>query len=142
MILIEQIAEAALSGESLKTRSLVQEFFQDQPELQTIPQPNLTDTKILATSASLLELFADRLNQDAPAWTAKIPALPESVYLVKAASIMKWLKTLCETETPQPLRKRHIYTPPNYLEFVCSFHSFLTSKLGVGLLRELHSVML
>ncbi len=118
MILIEQIAEAALNGQSLETRSLVQEFFQANPELQTIPQPNLTDTKILATSASLLELFADRLNQDAPAWTATVSALPEPVYLVKAASTMKRLKILCETESPFPLRKRHIYAPPNYLEFV------------------------
>ena len=72
---------------------------------------------ILAASASLLELFAGRLGQQAPAWTKPIGPLPEPIFLLKAAATMKHLRELCEREAPEPLRKRGFYAPPNYLEF-------------------------
>lgn len=117
MVRIEQLAEAALNGQALLARSLAQDFFRQNPQLANIPKPVVDDARILAASASLLELFALRLNQEAPPWTRSISPLAEPIFLLKAAATMKHLRILCETESPEPLRKRGFYAPPNYLEF-------------------------
>lgn len=117
MVRIEQIAQAALAGESLETRSLTQDFLQENPDLKLVPRPDLDDLRTLAASASLLELFAERRGQKPPAWTNQIGSLPEPIFLVKAAMSMKYLRALCEAESPEPLRKRGFYAPPEYLVF-------------------------
>ena len=117
MVRIEQLAEAVLKGEGLTARSLVQDFLGENPRLVDIPRPVVADVRVLAASASLLELFAVRLGQDAPAWTKDIGPLPDPIFLLKAAARMKRLRELCEAESPEPLRKRGFYAPPNYLEF-------------------------
>ena len=117
MVRIEQLAAAALSGDSMQTRSLTQEFFREAPHLPDIPKPAIADKQLLAATASLLELFAERTNQLAPAWTAEVGPLSEPVFLLKAAATMKRLRRLCEAESPEPLKKRGFYAPPNYLEF-------------------------
>jgi hypothetical protein len=78
---------------------------------------DIEDARLLAVSASLLELFAARLGHLAPAWTKTIGPLPKPIFLLKAATTMKRLRELCEAESPEPLRKRGFYAPPNYLEF-------------------------
>ena len=118
MVQIETIAEAALQRDSLRLRSLVQDLFQESPRLSRIEKPDTTNAQLLATAAALLELFADRMNQHAPMWTKEIGPSPEPVYLLKSAATMKRLRQLCETAAPEPLRRRQIYAPPNYLEFV------------------------
>ncbi|MCG3212387.1 MAG: hypothetical protein FOGNACKC_06041 [Anaerolineae bacterium] len=118
MVQIEVLAQAVLDGDSLRARSLTQEFFQHPPRLVDIPRPKTTNQRLLVVSAALLELFAERLRQPAPAWTATIGPVEEPVYLLKAAATMKRLRRLCETESPEPLRRRRLYAPPNYLEFV------------------------
>jgi hypothetical protein len=75
------------------------------------------DSRLLAAAASLVELLALRLRQTPPPWTKDVGALPEPVYLLKAATSMKRLRELCEAESPEPLRKRGFYAPPNFLEF-------------------------
>ena len=118
MVRIEQVAEAALAGDALLARSLTQDFFRENSGLVNIPKPMITDAQILAASASLLELFAARLGQAPPEWVKNVAPLTEPVFLLKAAAKMKHLRTLCETESPAPLRKRGFYAPPNYLEFI------------------------
>lgn len=117
MVQIERLAEAVLNGEGVEARSLVQDFFRANPKLTDIPQPKVDDNRLLAISASLLELFAQRMGQTAPAWTKSIDPLSEPMYLLKSAATIKHLRELCEKESPEPLRKRGFYAPPNYLEF-------------------------
>jgi hypothetical protein len=71
----------------------------------------------LAAAASLVEPLALRSQQRPPSWTKEVGALPEPIYLLKAAASMKRLRELCETQAPGPLRKRGLYAPPNFLEF-------------------------
>ncbi|MCC7164609.1 MAG: hypothetical protein IT331_19095 [Anaerolineae bacterium] len=117
MVQIEQIARAALSGDSLQTRSLTRDFMQQQEVLEDLPRPRTTDARVIALAASLAELFALRTNQPAPKWAKTVGAIQEPVYLAKSALAMKRLRKLCETESPPPLRKRKFFAPPNYLEF-------------------------
>ena len=117
MVKIEQLAEAALSGESLLLRSLTQDFLRDYPALSEYPRPQTADQRLLAAAASLIELFASRLKQTPPPWTKDVGPLPEPMFLLKSAASMKRLRALCETQAPEPLRKRGFYAPPNFLEF-------------------------
>lgn len=117
MTTIEQLAEAALKGEGLLLRSLTQDLLREQPNLSTQPKPQTDDSRLLAAAASLVELFALRLGQSPPQWTKDVGSLPEPIYLLKAAASMKRLRELCETQSPEPLRKRGFYAPPNFLEF-------------------------
>lgn len=117
MVTIEQLAEAALNGESLLLRSLTQDLLREQPSLNEYPKPVTSDLRLLAASASLVELLALRLRQAPPLWAKDVGALPEPIHLLKAAASMKRLRELCETQAPEPLRKRGFYAPPNFLEF-------------------------
>lgn len=117
MVTIEQLAAAALNGESLLLRSLTQDLLREQPRLSEYPKPQTDDARLLAASASLIELLALRSHQTPPSWAKEVGALPEPIYLLKAAASMKHLRALCETEAPEPLRKRGFYAPPNFLEF-------------------------
>ena len=116
VVRIEQLAEAAISQDALSLRSLTQDFLRERPRLRDFPRPMAVDFKTLAAAAALIELFAERLHQEPPAWTREIGALPEPIYLVKAAATMKRLRALCEQQAPEPLRKRGFYAPPNFLE--------------------------
>jgi hypothetical protein len=117
MVTIEQLARAALDGDNLLLRALTQEFLSASPRLSECPRPLSDDLRVLAASASLLELFALRLQQKPPTWTTAIAPLSEPIFLVRSALTMKRLRHLCETESPEPLRKRGFLAPPNFLQF-------------------------
>jgi hypothetical protein len=118
MVTLEALAETALQRDSLRLRSLVQDFVREHPQLTAIPRPQIDNQQILGTAAALLELLAQRSGQAAPAWTREIGAVPEPMFLLEAAARMKRLRALCEAEAPEPLRKRGLYAPPDFLSFV------------------------
>jgi hypothetical protein len=117
MELIEQLAEAALQRDSLRLRSLVQDIARANINWSMISRPVSNDLRLLALSASLAELLAFRQKQPPPSWTKEVGALQEPFYLLQSAEKMKRLRLLCETQSPEPMRKRHLYAPPNFLEF-------------------------
>jgi predicted secreted protein len=116
MATIEQISAAILRDDSLLTRALVQEFLRDQPVLADISRPE-TDTSTLVVAAALLELFALRTQQPAPAWTRQVGPMEQPRYLLEAATHMRRLRDLCRDAAPEPLRRRRLYAPPDYLAF-------------------------
>ncbi len=115
MTTIEHLAEAALSGEALRLRGLAQDMLLEFPQLADVPRPTTEDQRLLAIAAALVELIAERTGQPAPAWTADIGPAPAPIYLVRSALTMRHLRRLCETGSPEPLRRRLLYAPPNYL---------------------------
>lgn len=117
MATLEEIAQAALNYDSLRLRSLTQDFLRHTPQFASVPRPATEDARVLAVAASLLELLAARRGQTSPAWTKEIGSLPEPFFLLKAAGSMRRLRELCETQSPEPMRKRGLYAPPNFLEF-------------------------
>lgn len=117
MATIEQIAAAILYDDSLITRALVQDFLRSEPALAEITRPETTDPVLLAVAASILELFAVRTHQPAPAWTKQVGPVEQPIYLLKAATHMRRLRDLCHDAAPEPLRRRGLYAPPDYLAF-------------------------
>jgi hypothetical protein len=118
LLSIETIARTALQRDSLQLRSLVQDFLRSNALLATIARPATDDQSVLALSAALLELLALRSGQSPPVWTKTIGAADKPFYLLKSAERMKRLQQLCRRESPEPLRKRKFYAPPDYLTFV------------------------
>jgi len=118
MVTIEQIAMAILRDDSLMTRALVRDFLRSQPVLAEIRQPETDDPVLLAIAAALLELFALRTHQPPPQWTQQIGPVEPPRYLLKAAARLRRLRDLCREAAPEPLRRRRLYAPPDYLVFV------------------------
>lgn len=114
---IEQLAQAALARDHLKLRSLVQDLTRAKLDWSKLPRPSTNDPRLLAMSAALAELIALRNHQNPPVWTKEIGALKEPFFLLESAATMKRLRTLCETQSPEPMRKRLLYAPPHFLEF-------------------------
>ncbi|MDP1716193.1 MAG: hypothetical protein Q8L41_15760 [Anaerolineales bacterium] len=114
---IEQLAKAALMRDPLKLRSLTQDLTRSKMDFGKAARPTTSDVRLLAMSAALVELLAARNKQTPPAWTKEIGAFPEPFFLLKSATTMKRLRILCEKESPEPMRKRHLYAPPHFLEF-------------------------
>jgi hypothetical protein len=114
---IEQLAQAALERDHLKLRSLVQDLARAKTDWSKLPRPSINDPRMLVISAALTELLALRNNHPPPAWTKEIGALKEPFFLLESAATMKRLRVLCETQSPEPMRKRLLYAPPHFLEF-------------------------
>ena len=113
----ESVAEAALRGDALQLRSLAQELLRMNPVISEVPRPQTEDLQILGTAAALVELLALRAGQPAPEWTRLIGSVPNPTFLVRSAERMRHLRELCLAESPDPLRKRGLYAPPDFLSF-------------------------
>jgi hypothetical protein len=117
MATLEALARAALDRDTLATRSLTQDLLRASTKVESLSRPETDDSRLLVMAAALAELLAMRQHQPPPAWASQVGALQEPFYLLKSAESMKRLRTLCETQSPEPLRKRGLYAPPNFLEF-------------------------
>ena len=117
MTRIEPLAEAALHQDALRLRSLAQELLRTPAQLNALPRPQTDDLRLLALAAGLAELLAFRAGQPPPAWADEIGGSPEPIFLLAAALRMWRLRELCQNESPEPLRKRSLYAPPDFLSF-------------------------
>jgi len=114
---IEQLSRAALDRDHLRLRSLVQDMTRAQTKWSALPRPKTNDPRLLAMAASLAELLAMRQKQPPPGWTKEVGPLKDPFFLLQSAEKMKRLRVLCETQSPEPMRKRQLYAPPHFLEF-------------------------
>lgn len=118
MVTLEEIARTALAGDALATRSMVQDWLGSGLRLAEVGKPLTGDELVLAASAGLVEMLAERSGQVAPVWTKEVGGVAEARYLLKSAATMKRLRRMCEEESPMPLRRRNLFAPANYLSFV------------------------
>jgi hypothetical protein len=115
---LEDVAIAALSGDSLRTRSLMQDWLSGHPKLAILPPPISQDATTRSLIAALAELMAQRLDQTPPSWAAGIGPAPQPTHLLRSALRMNRLRDACEQSAPLPLRRRLFYAPSNYLEML------------------------
>jgi len=118
MVQAVQIAEAANAGDAMRLRILVQDWLAENPAISAYPKPDLKDATRLSILAGIIELLADRRGVAAPPWVHEIHAVQTPIFLVKSAETMPRLRRLCETESPLPLRRRNLFAPPTFLQFV------------------------
>ena len=118
MSLIEKLANAALARDALQVRALAQELFRSSPLLSGLAQPATSSPEALVVAAALVELLAFRKHVAAPAWTVAIGGLDTPFHLLSAADRLPRLRAWCEAEAPEPLRRRKLFAPPDYLSEV------------------------
>lgn len=116
-ITIEEIAAAILDYDVLRVRDLAQEWVRYDMPFAEVPRPETSDARVLAVAAAVVELLAQRVHQTSPAWTAVIGGLPEPFFVMRILPYEAYTRYLCLTESPEPLRKRNIFAPPDYLTF-------------------------
>lgn len=117
-ITIQQMAEALLNRDDLRLRLLVQAWMRDAPNITTIPRPRTRNGRVLTAAAALADLLALQQGQAPPPWTANIGALPEPFFALEWAEQPGFTRDLSLTEAPEPLKRRNIFAPANFLHMV------------------------
>lgn len=112
---LEDLVRSLLNFEALAVRQWLADAQRSGFVWTEVPPPAGLDATGLAVAAGVAELLAARLGQSPPAWAGSVPPAPERLYLVRAASNMPRLRALCEREGPEPLRRRGLLAPPEFL---------------------------
>jgi hypothetical protein len=112
---ILDLINALLSYDALTARQWLAEAERSGFTWSEIPPLSGLDPTASALAAGVIELLASRAGETPPAWTAKIPPAPKRIFLVRAAETMPRLRALCEREGPEPLRRRGLLAPPEFL---------------------------
>lgn len=113
---LNEMAGFLLTYDELLLRAYVQAWLREEPRFAAMPQPATDDPRILTVAAALVELLAQRANQEPPAWTATVGALPEPFFVMRRAERPGFTRDLCLNESPEPFKRRNIFAPPNFLE--------------------------
>lgn len=113
---LRELVRAILSYDALTARQWVADSLRQEFAWTSIPKPVDLDELEMGVAAGVVELLAARAGQVPPSWTQTVEATPTPVYLVKAARTMPRLRRLCEEEGPEPLRRRGILAPPEFLK--------------------------
>lgn len=112
---LRDLVNALLAYDALAARQWVADAERSGFDWSHVPRPKNLDATGSALAAGLIEIMAGRTGQSAPAWTASVPAAPERIFLVRSAAVMPRLRVLCEQEGPEPLRRRGLFAPPEFL---------------------------
>jgi hypothetical protein len=112
---LSDLVRALLSFDTLAARQWVADSVREGIVWTSVPMPADLDRRSLSVAAGVAELLAARAGQAPPPWTGGIEAVSSPIFLVRAAGTMKRLRRLCEEEGPEPLRRRGIFAPPEFL---------------------------
>ena len=112
---LTELVRALIACDALAARQWVADALRQGIEWSRVPEPRMRDPMEMAVAAAVVELLAQRAGQPAPDWTGTVPPAPEPVFLVRAAATMPRTRRLCEEEGPEPLRRRKILAPPEFL---------------------------
>lgn len=87
--------------------------FRRQPDSQTVAEPcALSDERIAALVASIVEQLCDEAGVPSPAWTASVPACRRPFFV----SGLENLKAIALAESPLRFRRRKIFVLANFLQ--------------------------
>ena len=112
---LRDLVHALLSRDALRARQWVADAERSGFDWSAVPPPRALDPLGLALGAALVEMMAARHGRPVPSWTSSVPAAPQRIFLVQAAEFLPRLRRLCEEEGPEPLRRRGLLAPPDFL---------------------------
>jgi hypothetical protein len=112
---LRDLVTALLASDALTARQWVADATRADIRWMKVPRPGGLDPVGMAVAAGIVETLAERAGQEAAPWTREVPAAPETVFLVRAARTMPRLRRMCEEEGPEPLRRRRLLAPPDFL---------------------------
>jgi hypothetical protein len=112
---LRDLVRALLGFDALAARQWLADAQRSGLVWPEVPVPLGLDPTELAAAAGVAELLALRAGQAAPSWTATVPPSPTRLFLVRAALTMPRLRAACEKDGPEPLRRRGLLAPPDFL---------------------------
>lgn len=112
---LRDLVTLLLTHQTLAARQWVADAERTNLQYQSLPKPTGLDATEIAVAAGVVELLARRAGESPPTWTSAIGQAPTLILLVRAAATLPRLRHLCETEGPEPLRRRGILAPPDFL---------------------------
>ena len=112
---LSELVDALVSRDALRARQWVADAARSGFDWTRVVEPRGLDPLGLAVAAAVVEMIAARQGVAPASWTASVPAAPHRVFLVRAAESMPRLRRLCEAEGPEPLRRRGLLAPPEFL---------------------------
>lgn len=112
---LRELVSALLSFDAITARQWVADSMRQGVSWNAVPKPSDLTPLELRVAAGVVELLASRAGQRPPSWVDEIEGTVTQVWLVKAADTMPRLRRLCEEEGPEPLRRRGIFAPPEFL---------------------------
>ena len=115
---LRDLVRSLLDGQALAARQWVADAERARFSWASLALPKDLDGVGLAVAAGIVELLAGRAGQEPPSWTKDIGAAAEPILLVRAAAVLPNLRRMCEQDGPEPLRRRRILAPPEFLTFV------------------------
>ena len=113
---LERLAEAVLERRALDAWSLVQEMVR-AGLVGELARPDGVDASMLSVAAALAELLAEQHEVAVPSWCAAEGPLAVPFFVVERALRWPRLREQCEREAPEPLRRRRIYAPADFLTY-------------------------
>ena len=112
---LRDLVRALLLFDALTARQWLADATRTGLVWSNVPPPLGLDETEAALAAGVVELLASRSGQTPPGWAAAIPAAPSVLFLVRSAATMPRLRATCELEGPEPLRRRGLLAPPDFL---------------------------
>jgi hypothetical protein len=112
---LRDLVRAALGGDVLGARQWVADASRAKLRWGDVPRPEGLDESELAVAAALADMLAERAGQAPPGWTSSVGPARQTTYLVKEAEHLGRMRARLELETPEPLRRRGVRAPANFL---------------------------
>ena len=114
---ILDLVRAILAEHDLEARQLTLDLSDLTQRFSTVAKPDTQNHEELVLAAALVELFAARRNEVAPDWTAQIGGLDKPRYLLGDPTRYPRFYARCVRESPEPLKRRNLIAPNDYLSF-------------------------
>jgi len=105
---------SAVLSDDVVARQLVKDAKREGYSWANAPAPDFVGPKERAVYAGVVELLAGRAGEKPPAWTGRVGAAPEPVYLMGATSKV-WRREYLAT-APEALKKHNVYASREYLD--------------------------
>lgn len=112
---LRELVSALMTFNAMEARQWVADAMRAPIQWSAVGRPEGLNAEELAVAAGVAEMLAQRMGQRPPEWTQEVTESPRKIYLVGAAASMPRLRRLCEQESPEPLRRRQILAPPEFL---------------------------
>ena len=114
---ILELVRAIFAERDLEARQMVMDLHALPQRFSDIPKPETADAEELVLAAALVELFADRRGEAAPAWTQQVGGFAQQRFLMGDPLRYPRFYARCVAETPEPLKRRNLIAPRDYLTF-------------------------
>jgi hypothetical protein len=113
---LSDLVHSLTAGDLLAARQWVADARRSKLEWPACDQPRGLSGREMAIAAGLAELLAERAGATPPAWTATVGGTGAPLFLDPGLEVMPRTLKHAMAEAPEPLRKRNIYAPRDFLD--------------------------